>query len=107
VALAHGDCPKAAVTFVWTVVFARSKFKYGQRAYRYIYLDAVHIAGNLAFAAVSLNLGSCEIGTLCGDHVNSMLDIDGIDESVICMAVLGALAQEQFYQVLLNRRFYH
>ncbi|MHC4572499.1 MAG: hypothetical protein ACYS0C_10550 [Planctomycetota bacterium] len=65
------------------------------------------MAENPAFAAVSLNLGSCEIGALYGYHVNSMLDIDGIDESVICMAVLGALAQEQSYQVLLNRRFYH
>ncbi len=91
-ALGQSMCAGAAVVFIWTAVFARCKWKYGQRAYRYIYLDAGHIAENLALAAVSLNLGSCEIGALYDDRVNSLLDIDGTAESVICMAVVGAPA---------------
>ena len=88
-ALGQGMCATAAVVFVWSAVFDRCKWKYGQRAYRYIYLDAGHIAENLALAAVSLNLGSCEIGALYDDQVNAILGIDGIKESVICMAVVG------------------
>jgi SagB-type dehydrogenase family enzyme len=88
-ALGQRMCAKAAVVFVWSAVFDRCKWKYGQRAYRYIYLDAGHIAENLALAAVSLNLGSCEIGALYDDQVNAILGIDGIEESVICMAVVG------------------
>ena len=42
---------RANVVFVWTGVFGRSKWKYRQRAYRYVYLDAGHIAQNLALAA--------------------------------------------------------
>lgn len=88
-ALGQSMCAEAAAVFVWSAVFDRCKWKYGQRAYRYIYLDAGHIAENLALAAVSLGLGSCEIGALYDNQVNGILDIDGIDEGVICMAVVG------------------
>ena len=83
-------CAEAAAVFIWTAVFDRSKYKYGQRAYRYIYLDAGHIAQNLALAAVSLNLGSCQIGALYDDEVNAILGIDGIGESAIYITVVGA-----------------
>jgi SagB-type dehydrogenase family enzyme len=82
-------CAKAAVVFIWSAIFDRSKFKYGQRAYRYIYLDAGHMAENLALAAVSIGLGSCQIGALYDDEVNELVDIDGIKESVIYMSVIG------------------
>jgi SagB-type dehydrogenase family enzyme len=91
-ALGQGMCATAAAVFAWSAIFARCKWKYGQRAYRYIYLDAGHIAENLALAAVSLELGSCEVGALYDDQVNAILGIDGTDESVLCMAVVGAPA---------------
>ena len=56
-----------SVLFIWTAVFPRSKWKYKQRAFRYIYLDAGHIAENLALAAVALELGSCQIAALYDD----------------------------------------
>jgi len=88
-ALGQGMLAMAAAVFIWSAIFERCKWKYGQRAYRYIYLDAGHIAENLALAAVSLNLGSCEVGALYDDQVNAILDIDGTEESVLCMAVVG------------------
>jgi SagB-type dehydrogenase family enzyme len=91
-ALGQGMCATASAVFIWTAVFERCKWKYGQRAYRYIYLDAGHIAENLALAAVSLNLGTCEIGALYDDHVNAIIGIDGTEESTICMATAGSPA---------------
>ena len=88
-ALGQDMCARAAAVFVWSAVFERCKWKYGQRAYRYIYLDAGHIAENLALAAVGLGLGTCEIGALFDDDVNAILGIDGDEESVVCMAVVG------------------
>lgn len=79
----------ANAVFIWTAVFARSKWKYKQRAYRYVYLDAGHIAGHLSLAAVSLGLGSCQIAALYDDEVNTLLGIDGEDESVLYMSVIG------------------
>ena len=79
----------ANAVFVWTAVFARAKWKYEQRAYRYVYLDAGHIAQNLALAAVGLNLGTCQIAALYDEEVNSLLQIDGEKESVLYMSVVG------------------
>jgi SagB-type dehydrogenase family enzyme len=79
----------ANVVFIWTALFARSKWKYQQRAYRYVYLDAGHIAENLALAAVALGLGSCQIAALYDDEVNDLLGIDGEQESVLYMSVIG------------------
>jgi len=80
---------RANVVFIWTAVFERSKWKYNQRAYRYVYLDAGHIAQNVALAAVALDFGSCQIGALYDDEVNALIDIDGVVESVIYMTVVG------------------
>lgn len=83
----------APVTFIWTAVFDRSKWKYRQRAYRYIYLDAGHIAGQLAVVATGLELGSCQIAALYDDEVNALLEIDGETESVVYMSVVGQPAK--------------
>jgi len=88
-ALGQGMCAAAAAVFVWTAIFQRAKWKYGQRAYRYIYLDAGHIAQNLALAAVSLGLGTCQIGALFDGEVNGIVEVDGTEESVIYMSVVG------------------
>jgi SagB-type dehydrogenase family enzyme len=79
----------ANVVFVWTAVFERSKCKYQQRAYRYIYLDAGHIAQNVALSAVALGLDSCQIGALYDDEANALLGIDGVHESTIYMTAVG------------------
>jgi SagB-type dehydrogenase family enzyme len=88
-ALDQKMCMTAAVVFMWTAVFHRSKWKYGQRAYRYVYLDAGHIAENLALAATSLDLGSCHIAALYDDEVNNLLGVDGTEESILYMTVVG------------------
>lgn len=80
---------EGAVVFAWTGIFGRSKWKYRERAYRYVYLDAGHIAQNVALAAVALGLGSCQIAALYDDEVNALLGVDGKDESIIYMTVVG------------------
>ena len=79
----------ANVVFIWTAVFERSKWKYKQRAYRYVYLDAGHIAQNVALGAVALGLSSCQIAALYDDEVNALLGVDGVDESAVYMTVVG------------------
>jgi SagB-type dehydrogenase family enzyme len=92
-ALGQGMCASAGAVFIWTAVFQRSKWKYQQRAYRYVYLDAGHIAGNLALAATSLGLGSCQIAALFDDEVNELIEVDGVEESVLYMSVTGRYSQ--------------
>ena len=82
-------CATASAVLIWTAVFGRSKWKYSQRAYRYIYLDAGHVAENLALAAASISCGSCHIGAFFDDEINSIVRIDGMEESAICLSVVG------------------
>lgn len=79
----------ANAVFVWTAIFDRSKWKYKQRAYRYVYLDAGHIAQNVALSAVALGLGSCQIAALYDEEANVLLGVDGINESTIYMTAVG------------------
>jgi SagB-type dehydrogenase family enzyme len=79
----------ANLVIIWTGVFPRSRWKYRQRAYRYIYLDAGHIAQNAALAAVGSGLATCQIAALYDDEVNELLGIDGDEESTIYMTVVG------------------
>jgi SagB-type dehydrogenase family enzyme len=91
-ALDQQMCYNAAAVFVWTAIFNRSKCKYGERAYRYIYLDAGHIAENLALSATSVHLGTCQIAALYDDEVNQLINVDGIVESTIYLSVVGVPA---------------
>ena len=88
-ALDQKMCSTASAVFIWTAVFSRSKWKYAQRAYRYIYLDAGHIAENLALASASINCGSCQVGAFFDDEINAIVDVDGKEESAVCLSVVG------------------
>lgn len=88
-ALEQDMCARAAAVFIWTAIFERSKWKYGQRAYRYIYLDAGHIAENLALAAAGLNLAACHVAAFYDDEVSALLNLDGKTESTIYMTAVG------------------
>jgi SagB-type dehydrogenase family enzyme len=79
----------AGVVFVWSGIFVRSKWKYKQRAYRYVYLDCGHIAQNLALCASTLGLGSCQVGAFYDDEINKIVGLDGEEESVIYLSVVG------------------
>jgi nitroreductase len=54
-----------------------------------VYLDAGHIAQNVALAAVAQDLGSCQIAALYDEEVNELVGADGIEESVVYMTVVG------------------
>ena len=82
----------AAVVFAWTAVPARSKPRYHERAYRYIYLDAGHVGQNLHLAAVALGLGCCAIGAFLDDDVNAILEVDGRDETAVYLSAVGVPA---------------
>ncbi|HVN24704.1 MAG TPA: SagB/ThcOx family dehydrogenase [Syntrophorhabdales bacterium] len=79
----------AQVTFIWSAVMERSTWKYRERAYRYIYIDAGHIGQNLYLAAEALGLGACTIGAFLDDDINQMIEIDGVSETVIYLGCVG------------------
>jgi SagB-type dehydrogenase family enzyme len=80
------------VVFVWTAVVQRCKWKYLERGYRYMYLDAGHAGAHLHLAAESLDLGCCMIGAFFDDEINAILGVDGEEETVLYVAAVGAKA---------------
>ena len=80
---------KAAAVVFMTAVVERSRQKYGQRAYRYIYLDAGHIGQNLCLAAHAMGFGACPIGAFYDDEMNAIIGVDGTDETVIYAVTIG------------------
>jgi len=79
----------SAVNFIWTAVIERSKWKYLQRCYRYIYLDAGHIGQNLYLVGEALDLGVCTIGAIFDDELNELIEVDGENETCIYVGVVG------------------
>lgn len=88
-AMGQTMCQRAAIVLVWTAVVARSARKYGERAYRYIYMDAGHVAQNVYLAATALDLACCVIGAFFDDEVDAVLELDGPEEISVYMAALG------------------
>jgi SagB-type dehydrogenase family enzyme len=63
----------APAVFVFSGVVARTESRYGDRAERYVILEAGHAAQNLLLEAVALELGAVPIGAFDDAAVRSLL----------------------------------
>lgn len=81
----------AGVTFVLSAIFDRVRHKYGERGYRYTYIEAGHISQNLYLQSVSLGLGSVCAGAFLDEKVNKLIGVDGRAEAVIYLHAVGCL----------------
>jgi SagB-type dehydrogenase family enzyme len=79
----------ASLIIFLTAIFERSTFKYGERGYRFILLEAGHVAQNLNLVANALGLGCVNIGGYFDREIDEYLDLDGITHSTIYMLAIG------------------
>ncbi len=79
----------SAVTFIWAAVPYRTVWRYSERSYRYLYLDAGHVCQNLHLAAESINCGVCAIGAYDDDAADALMGFDAPEMFVIYLASLG------------------
>lgn len=79
----------SSVTFIWDAVVDRMKWRYGERGYRYIHLDAGHVCQNLYLTAESIDSGVCAIGSFDDDAINKLLGLDGESQFVVYAATVG------------------
>lgn len=79
----------SAVTFIWAAVPLRCVWRYRERAYRYMLLDAGHVCQNLYLLAESIGCGVCAIAAYDDDLVNQALNLDGEEQFAIYLASLG------------------
>ena len=83
---------EAAVVLGWAAVIQRATWKYADRAYRYVLLDAGHLGAHLQLAATALGLGSVNVGAFFDDEVNGLLGLDGEKEFAVYLAAVGKIA---------------
>jgi len=79
----------AAASFFWAADIYRSEWRYSERAYRYILLDAGHICQNLHLACEAIGAGMCAVGAYHDDALNALLGLDGKDNFVAYAAAVG------------------
>lgn len=79
----------SAVTFFWSAEVYRTSWRYSERAYRYLHLDAGHICQNLYLCAESIGYGVCAIAAFDDQLVNQLLDQNEIDRFVLYIASVG------------------
>ncbi|NJM65297.1 MAG: SagB/ThcOx family dehydrogenase [Acaryochloris sp. RU_4_1] len=78
----------AAVILFHTADLQQAIARYGDRAYRYLHMDAGHLGQRLNLAAIHLNLGVSGIGGFFDDQVNEVLGIPA-EEAVLYITTLG------------------
>ncbi|MCG7855075.1 MAG: SagB/ThcOx family dehydrogenase [Methanoregulaceae archaeon] len=79
----------SAVTFLWACVVYRMAWRYAERAWRLVHLDAGHVGQNLYLAAEQIGCGTCAMGAFDDQQMADLLGIDGIEEFVIYCAAVG------------------
>ncbi|MEO1590278.1 MAG: SagB/ThcOx family dehydrogenase [Cyanobacteria bacterium J06632_22] len=78
----------AAAVIFHTADLTQAIDRYGDRAYRYLHLDAGHLGQRLNLAAIGLKLGVSGIAGFFDDQVNDVLGIPE-DEAVLYVTTLG------------------
>lgn len=82
----HGLAP---ALLALTGVFWRSRFKYGQRGYRFTLLEAGHAMQNALLTAAALGLAALPIGGYYDSAVDELLGVNGVDESTVYVLAVG------------------
>lgn len=79
----------AAAIVVVTAVFWRSRFKYGQRGYRFALLEAGHLLQNAVLVAAQLDVAALPFGGFYDRRLDEVVGADGLDEASVHVLVLG------------------
>ncbi|MFZ1897068.1 SagB/ThcOx family dehydrogenase [Methanoregula sp.] len=80
---------RCGVVFLWTAVPYRMTWRYGERGYRNLHLDAGHVCQNLYLAAEAVGCGVCAIAAFDDDAMAEILGIDGKEQFLIYLATVG------------------
>lgn len=78
----------AAAVVLHVTHLPRAVERYGDRAYRYLHLDAGHIGQRMNLAAMRLGLGVSGIGGYFDDEINTLLGLS-LDQIVVYVTTLG------------------
>lgn len=84
---------RAAVAALLTGLYDRLRWKYGERAYRFLCMDAGFAAENLCLVSEGLGLGACPVSGFAQDAAEELLGVDGKRELAVLMLTVGTPAR--------------
>jgi len=87
--LDQSQLTNCAAAFIWVAVVERMFWRYAERGYRYLHLDAGHVCQNLALGAEQIGGGICPIAAFDDELLNQTLGLDGEEQFVIYLATVG------------------
>jgi SagB-type dehydrogenase family enzyme len=79
----------ASVALVMTAVASRTTIKYGERGYRYMLLEAGHIAQNAYLVSTALGIKCCATGGTHDTKLEQLIDCDPEKEMVVYGLIFG------------------
>lgn len=79
----------ANLVIVMAAIFDRTTWKYGERGYRYVWLEAGHLGQNLYLAATALRLGAVSLGAFFDEELNDVLGLTTGEEEAIYVVCVG------------------
>jgi len=79
----------ARIVIACVAEWSRTLQRYGKRGYRYVYLDAGHIAQNIYLEATNRGLKPCAIGAFDDSEINGVFNVDGNELTVIYLMTVG------------------
>jgi SagB-type dehydrogenase family enzyme len=86
-ALGQDPIRNAAAVIVIGAVYARTTGKYRERGVRYVHIEVGHVAQNISLQAVSLGIGTVDIGAFHDDEVKLIIGMTS--EEPLCIMPLG------------------
>lgn len=79
----------SALVFIITGYYERLRWKYGERAYRFMCMDAGFLSENIYLLAEAMGLGVCAIAGFVDDTFEKLLGVNGRDEMVLLLITVG------------------
>ena len=80
---------QASFMFILTAIPARLQWKYGERAYRHVLVEAGHMAENVYLVGTAAGIGICTIGGFQDDPIAQLIFLDGVQEFPVYLIVGG------------------
>ncbi len=79
----------SAITLILTAVRYRMMWRYTERGYRYMHIDAGHVMQNIYLCAEAIDSGVCAIAAFYDDQINKALGVDGDEQFTVYVGTLG------------------
>ncbi|MCQ8770476.1 SagB/ThcOx family dehydrogenase [Streptomyces sp. AA8] len=87
-----GRVAGAAAIVLHVAAFRRNQWKYWERGYRMALLECGHLAQSVVTAAAALGLVAHPLIGFVDDHFNRLVGVNGTDDAVVYLTLLGEAA---------------